>query len=604
MERNVEKHIPYLHFPAAKYTGLADEYARWIEKVQLLDEGLWEKFVNVFIERSDIDDDGWRSEYWGKMMRGACMTYAYTRNAALYAVITKAVTGLLATQDEKGRISGYDEAHEFRGWDTWGRKYVLTGLCHYYEVCKDADLKERILAAMRRHLDYILDKIGDKEGQIAITDTSEWWGGVNACSVLEPVVQLYKLTEAPAYKAFAEYILSTGGCRVGSLIEAVKNGKKPVEFPVVKAYEITSFFEGALAYYELSGKAEYLALVQAFIESVYTNEITLIGCAGCTHELFDDAAYKQTEYSEGIMQETCVTVTWMRLLARTWEVCKDGKYMDRIEQSARNALYGSINTLEKSGYDLYNQEYLSALPFDSYSPLYNGARGRGIGGLKKFPNGGFYGCCACIGAAGTALYPLYAIVPKKECVYIHFFLNGESAMQTESGQNARILCKTEYPKNGNVTIEVKDLPRAERFSIAVRIPSWCTDAEISSLNKTLKRENGYAVLYGEWKDGDRIVLRLPMTLRAVRLRDKVAFTYGPIVLARDEGKEDGDITCIEAVTKSEELQYRQAENAQWEQVRFWLACKEERETLLTDYASCGKDWLSARNRVTVWMNEK
>ena len=38
-----------------------------------------------------------------------------------------------------------------------------------------------------------------------------------------------------------------------------------------------------------------------------------------------------------------MTVTWMRLLARLHLLTGEVRYLDRIEQSAFNALYGSIN---------------------------------------------------------------------------------------------------------------------------------------------------------------------------------------------------------------------------------------------------------------------
>ena len=40
------------------------------------------------------------------------------------------------------------------------------------------------------------------------------------------------------------------------------------------------------------------------------------------------------------MQETCVTVTWMRLLTRLYLLSGEEKYIDRIERSGFNALYG------------------------------------------------------------------------------------------------------------------------------------------------------------------------------------------------------------------------------------------------------------------------
>lgn len=601
MIENGQKTTEYLRFAQARYGGLADEYARYIERKQLCDVSLWKKFVKVFADRSDIADDGWRCEYWGKMMRGACMTYVYTQSQELYNVLTDAVKGLLKTQDGCGRISGYDVAHEFRGWDVWGRKYVLVGLEYFYEICRDDALKERILTAMRRHADCMLEKIGEDKGKIRITDTSEWWGGVNSCSVLEPMIQLYKLTAEEKYKNFAEYILSTGGCKDGDLIECVQAGKKPYEFPEVKAYETMSFFEGLLAYYEISGEKKYLDIVRKFAEAVYESDITIIGCAGCTHELFDHSAVKQTEYSETIMQETCVTVTWMRLCARLWENTLDAKYTDRIEQSALNAFYGSINTQELQCYSFEKKALTPALPFDSYSPLYNNVRGRGVGGFKEFPEGGNYGCCACIGAAGTALYPLYAFVLRGNTLYANFYLQGETQAVLPSGQGVRIECRTETA-SGEIALRVFT-GSPERFTLALRVPDWCESARISVCGEESEARSGYFAAEKEWRSGDEIKIRLPVRLREIHKNGKTAFAFGALVLARDEAKEEGDIT--EEFTpehNGDDLVYTAEPPEKGERLRIRLACENSGKIILTDYASCGKNWAAKRNRVSVWTN--
>lgn len=582
-----------------RFYGLADDYARFIEQEQLLDESLWKKFVRVFPDCADVADEGWRSEYWGKMMRGACMTYSYTRNEALYTVLETAVKNLLSVQDEYGRFSSYDIEHEFHGWDIWGRKYVLVGLEYFYDICRDVALKTKIVGAMCRHADYLVQKIGTEKGQIAITETSEWWGGVNSCSILEPIVTLYRLTDTPEYLSFAEYIISTGGCRNADLIELVAQGKKPFEFPVTKAYELMSFFEGLLAYYETTKKKKYLDTVVKFAQAVIESDITIIGCAGCTHELFDHSAEKQTEYSETIMQETCVTVTWMRLLARLWENTHNARYLDYIEQSALNALYGSINTGRLKMFSFEKQKEVPPLPFDSYSPLYNNVRGRGVGGFKEFAQGGNYGCCACIGAAGTALYPLYAFVGGENTVYCNFFLNGAAEIILDGGYKVRVECVSEYPADGNIKLIVH-IEQAEKFTLAVHIPRWCEKATVTCGGKTFPAKNGYARLEKEWNDGDEVVLSFPIDLQKIVLNGKTAFTYGALVLARDEEKENGDIT-ERIVLEENELLYKRVAPVRGEQLRLKLKTKNG-DILLTDYASCGKNWASSRNRITVWTN--
>ncbi|MBP3376183.1 MAG: hypothetical protein J6L83_05410 [Clostridia bacterium] len=51
--------------------GVFADSVRFIERNQLLDIGLWRKFVEQYRTQPDGKDGRWRCEYWGKMMRGA-----------------------------------------------------------------------------------------------------------------------------------------------------------------------------------------------------------------------------------------------------------------------------------------------------------------------------------------------------------------------------------------------------------------------------------------------------------------------------------------------------------------------------------------------------
>ena len=387
--------------------GREKQYLDFITETQLLDRSLWEHFVAVYRTKADGADRGWRGEYWGKMMRGACLVYRCTKDARLYELLRQSVAALLAAAEEDGRLSTYARVCECTGWDLWCRKYVLTGMLHFCDICDDPALAEQILDGMERHLDCLIERVGPGAGQTEITATSDYWLGVNACSILEPVLDLYRRRPRERFLAFARYIIGTGGCSGGDLIAlALQNKKAPYRYPETKAYETMSFFEGVLAFYEVTGERRFLDAVLRFAEQVNDTEITLIGCAGCTHELFDHAAACQTRFIEKPTQETCVTVTWMRLCARLFLLTGEDRYAARVAQSALNALYGSVNLFLQPGTIPKTGERLPPLPFDSYSPLVQNRRGRGVGGLKYFDDGTFYGCCAAIGAAGLAVWPL------------------------------------------------------------------------------------------------------------------------------------------------------------------------------------------------------
>ena len=154
----------------------------FVEKEQLLDNSLWDIFVKQFYLKADSADYGWRGEYWGKMMRGACLTYSYTKNPKLYAMLKYTVLALLKTQRADGGIATYGKDTEFNGWDLWCRKYVMLGLIYFIDICKSTKLKARVLRALRRHADYILKFVG--VGKKDITVCSNFYGGLNSCSIL------------------------------------------------------------------------------------------------------------------------------------------------------------------------------------------------------------------------------------------------------------------------------------------------------------------------------------------------------------------------------------------------------------------------------------
>ena len=597
----IKNKFSYLGVAEAKYTGAPHDYVLITEHHQLLDKKTWDKFVEVFTENSDDHDIGWRCEYWGKMMRGACLTYRYHGDDKLYSMLDYAVRELLKVQREDGRFSTYSEKKQFNGWDLWGRKYVLTGMMHFIDICKDDSLKNQILEAICRHADHIVEKIGDGEGQKSILETSSHWLCLNSCTILEPFIDLYKRTGKKSYLEFAEYIIGLGGCAGGNLMElALLDEIAPFEYPVNKAYEMMSFFEGLLAYYELTGEEKYLDAVSKFVEKINETDVTIIGCSGCTHELFDNSIVKQTEFNEVQMQETCVTVTWMRVLARLHLITGEVKYVDRIEKSAYNALYGSINTKNEKGFSIEDGEFLDPVIFDSYSPLYNNRRGFVTGGFKRFRTGGFYGCCACIGSAGTGIFPLIGTLKSESGIVINEAFEGVVTTLTPSGKKVTLNSTSDYPVGDKYSLALF-LDEDESFELLIRIPDWCDEATLTVGDEMRKVYPGYVSIDREWSDGDTVEVDLPHHLKSHYLNGKTAYTYGPLVLARDEMKE-GKKTDTE-FTPSECNAFKLLPSGDGETLRILLECEGE-DVLLTDYASCGKYWTNKNAKVSVWLNAK
>ncbi len=572
--------------------GIMDRAVQFVIDYQLKDRQTWKLYIDVFMTHDDSADERWRGEYFGKQMRGACYAYMYTRDEELYDILTWAAEEILKTQDTFGRISTYAVDNEFCGWDMWCRKYVLTGLQHYFRICKDEILKGKILTACCKHLDYIVDKIGP--GKIEITSTSKWWGTVNSCTILEPAVELYKMTGYERYLEFAKYIISTGGSSDCNLIELALDGSlMPYQYPVTKAYEMMSFYEGLLAYYEVTKQKKYFDAAQRFFKAVADSDITIIGCAGCTHELFDHSAVQQTEYSEQIMQETCVSVTWIRVMTRMYLLTGDVAYYDQIERTGFNALYGSLNTKQCAQVELASGRYFPAKTFDSYSPLYMNSRGRGIGGFLTFANGEYGGCCVAIGACGVSIIPMLAVVHNEESIYVNQQFSGRIQVKDKAGKNVFLEFENQDPLQDRCMIHIQD---ACDLNLKIRNPSWC---DTMLVNGKAASDAEYCDVSGCYQAGDKITFEWKRVLEKHALNGKIAFTYGAIVLAVDSAKSSSDIKL--PVRVPETPAYKVLEPEEDELVR--IECQtDEGILLLTDYQSCGKNWAQENNKISVWLN--
>ncbi len=608
------------YFPVSgeiKTLGYIGEIINYTKKQQLFDEDTWKLLVNQFKIKSDKRND-WRGEFWGKMMRGACLTYKASKDEELYKVILNTVHDMLSTQEENGRFSTYPLEVEFNDWDLWGRKYVMLGFLYFLEICKSKALKRKIIVALKKHADYIVKHIGIGRNKRDILTTSNVYGTMNSFSILEAFVKLYELTGKKSYFDFATYLVKCGCCRDYDLIEAaLSDDIYPYQYKHTKAYEMMSCYEGILEYYKVTGDYKYFSAVEKFIEKVVKTDYTIIGCSGCFIELFDNSTVKQTEpitedlhERDRVMQETCVTVTFIKLCAKMLEFTGDIKYAGYIEKSGLNALLGAVNnenqtmqnsitTTDDMGEIIYIPH--ESYPFDSYSPLYKSRRGLKTGGFKELQNGRSYGCCAAIGSAGTAILGLYSVMKGEEGIFINAF--GKYNYKTKLNDNTIKITANANVFNSNTASFSVD-GNKEEFTLAIRIPEWAKNVEVTLNGEKLSgvKANEYLKIKKVW-DNDKVVIKYDTPVTATVLNGKVAFTKGPIVLARDV--RHGEILPINVKVKDgKTFRTKKVKNEKFNSnLTLKLKTKDE-EITLCDYAQAGKNYDDKESLITVWNDIK
>jgi DUF1680 family protein len=606
------------------YTGIADDMIKLAQIVQLKDKELWNMVSEQFSDVVDDEDNGWRCEYWGKLMRGACVVYQYTKDKELYDILEHTVRAVISHSDSDGRIATYSKENEFHGWDMWGRKYVLLGLIYFYEICSNVELAELVLNTAQCQLDYIINHVG--KNIIEITDTSDIWGGINSSSILEPTVKLYCISGDKRYLDFAEYIVNNGGAKGFNIFEAAYEDKLyPYEYPVTKAYELMSCFDGLIEYYKVTGIEKWKIAAENFAKKLRESEITIIGSAGCKHELFNHSSLMQTYtgYS-GLMQETCVTVTWIRLCFKLLLLTGDSVYGDEIEKSVYNALYGAVNTegqlcgdeatfdeaYYRDVYDTHHAKYKRGQIFDSYSPLRLDIRGKAVGGFKPMRNKTSYcGCCIAIGAVGIGLVPQMSVLNSKNGFNFMLYIPGKASMYTEDGTRVDFEIKTDYPSRETVDIFVKPEIN-EEFTVSLRIPYFakCTSVKINGEAANGVKAGGMLDIKRVWSKGDKIEISFDMNLRLAHGMENpndsesqkhIAVFYGPLALTNDARL--GEVGKALEITE-QKLDINLLDAGLGELCNCTVQL-DDNELKMIDYASAGKTW-RRDSEMEVWIKTK
>jgi hypothetical protein len=206
----------------------------------------------------------------------------------------------------------------------------------------------------------------------------------------------------------------------------------------------------------------------------------------------------------------------------------DGHYRDVQERALYNNILGAI---ELSGTNFYYQNPLNETK-------------------ARYP---WHVCPCCVGNVPRALLAikdlLYSVNPERTELYLSHYVDSEATLPNIGGVSLRIRQTTRYPWDGDVAVTLHPA-RAVAFTLKLRIPDR-TESELYSAAPDLggrfavrvngqpqspSIERGYIALRGEWKDGDRIELSLPMQVQRVKAdprvlanSGRVALQYGPLV---------------------------------------------------------------------------
>ncbi|MDD6483291.1 MAG: glycoside hydrolase family 127 protein [Clostridiales bacterium] len=216
--------------------------------------------------------------------------------------------------------------------------------------------------------------------------------------------------------------------------------------------------------------------------------------------------------------ESCNTYNMMRLTEHLFSWKHDSAYMDWYEDALYNHILGQQEP--KTGAKMY---FVSLLP--GHHRVYE---------IK----GESWWCCTGTGMENPGRYTRCIYYEDKDELYVNLYMPNT---YTWADKGLTFKMETEYPYSDNIKMTVTE--GCGYASINFRAPAWLEEKMTVEVNgKSLASGVGeYLAAVRDWKAGDVIDIKIPMSVRVYRSREdnKIAYKYGPVTLAAPLGSVEG-----------------------------------------------------------------
>ena len=276
-----------------------------------------------------------------------------------------------------------------------------------------------------------------------------------------------------------------------------------------------------IEYYEATGRRDLLEAAIKTSEDIIKEEINVAGGCACSEAWFHGARKQHLPYLR--LQETCVTTTWMRLCEKLLATTDDPKWADQIERTFYNAY---LAAMKQDGAE-----------FAGYTPL-SGNRYHGQHHCYMHTD-----CCTANGPRGFLCFLRELFTTRGNAATFNFYASSLVSGEMSDGRKIAFDMYSLYPRSNRARI-VSHTEDAGIVPLRLRIPGWSANTVVKLNGKAQQgtKAGSYFTIEHEWRLGDIVEVEFDMPVVAHTLDHSVAFTRGPVLLARDSRFADGDMT--------------------------------------------------------------
>jgi hypothetical protein len=478
--------------------------------------------VNAGLPSSAKPYGGWeeptvelRGHSLGHYLTGLALAYRSTgderfkaKGDAVVAELAKIQAALPSRGFNPGYLSAYPEEFidrvekRVRVWAPYYTLHkIMVGLLDMYLLCDNQQALD-ILVKNIEWVKFRMDRLTEEQQQQMLQTE---FGGMN-----DILANLYAVTGNPEHLRLARLFEHR------RVLDPLAQGVDPLnglhgntQFPKII---------GTAREYELTGDKRYYDITTFFWKRVALHRSYVIG--GNTD---GESFFPIEQFSKRLgpsTTETCNTYNMLKLTRHLFSWGPSTETMDFYERGLFNHILASQDPA--TGGVCY------------YVPLRPGA-------FKTFstPDNSWW-CCVGTGMENHVKYGDTIFFHDDQSLYLNLFIASELKWK-EKGLVVRQ--ETRFPDEDTTRLTFK-LEKPIRLALKVRYPAWAQSGMTLTVNG--KREDvkatagSYVTVEREWKNGDTVQVRLPMSLRIEAMPDDpkmIAVLYGPVVLAGDLGKE-------------------------------------------------------------------
>jgi uncharacterized protein len=468
---------------------------------------------------------GWESEglsghTLGHYMSACAMFYAGTGDQDFKNRVDHIVSELKRCQDARGtgyvgaipnedtifarvargeiRSGGFDLNG---GWSPWYTVHkVMAGLVDAYLYCDNDEALEVVL------------KMSDWTSKILLNLTEEQrlkmmnceYGGMN-----DVLTNIYAITGDKkyldlSYKFQDEFVMGKLAQKIDPMPGKHSNTNVPKAIGTARRFELTG--------------VEQDSVIAAFFWETMVHHHSYVIGGNSSYEYCGEEDKLNDRLSDNTC-ETCNTYNMLKLTRHLFCLEPRSYLMDYYERALYNHILASQNP--ETGMMCY------------FVPLRMGTH-------KEFSDPfNTFTCCVGSGMENHSKYTENIYYEGRDGgLYVNLFIPSELNWKNKE---AKLRMTTGFPESDKVDITLS-LRHSSDFTLYIRDPRWAGGGVKISVNgkvfNAVKDANGYLAVNRKWSDGDRIGISLPMNLYTESIPDnpdRIAFLYGPIVLAGQLG---------------------------------------------------------------------